>query len=118
MKIRIKDNSIRLRLSPEEVQQLADKGIVEKQCHFPQQTLSYGVQSKAGIEHPYAQFKEECILVFVSSAFAKAWPDNETVGVYHTTKEGLSLVIEKDFQCLTPREGEQEEKLYPNPEAQ
>lgn len=118
MKIRIKDNSIRLRLSPEEVQQLADVGLVESQCHFPGKMFCYWVQSKAGIEHPYAQFKDEHILVFVASAFANAWPDNETVGVHHTTKEGLSLVIEKDFQCLKPREGEQEEKLYPNPEAQ
>jgi len=29
----------------------------------------------------------------------------------------LSILVEKDFACLAPREGEDETDMYPNPKA-
>lgn len=118
MKIRIKDDSIRLRLSSEAVHTLAENGCVESECRFPTQTLTYGVMVEDGLNAPYARFEANGIHLIIPKDFATAWLNNDEVGLYHTTEQGFSLVVEKDFQCLKPREGESEDNLYPNPQAQ
>ena len=48
------------------------------------------------------------------------WADSEQVSIeaVQTIDDGseLKILVEKDFACLTPREGEDESDLFPHPE--
>ncbi len=49
-----------------------------------------------------------------------AWATSEQVSIEGEQVlddgETLSLLVEKDFVCLAPREGEDESDMYPHPE--
>lgn len=49
------------------------------------------------------------------------WAESERVSIRSEQDLGngelLHILIEKDFACLAPREGEDETDMYPNPNA-
>lgn len=99
MKIRMKGNSLRLRLTRSEVAELADLGTVVERVEFPNAELIYELQSSSDIGEPVASFENGGIRVVVSEAEARDWAATNRVGI--ATQCGpLSLLIEKDFQCL------------------
>jgi hypothetical protein len=58
------------------------------------------------------------ITVSVPPEAAAGWATSEIVGLFgeDTVDAGpLAVLIEKDFTCVTPRQGEQELDTYPNP---
>lgn len=114
MKIRINGDSIRMRLSPEEVESLVSKGSIIDHCSFPSGRLTYGVLSSNGNAIDVEYVANE-IKVIIPKTDLHDWDTNERVGFEHTTEEGLFLLIEKDFKCLKPRKHESETHLYPNP---
>jgi hypothetical protein len=121
MKIRILSNTIRLRLSQTEVQQLRNSGQVKDSIRFgvsPSQQLNYILQ-KAPIASIVATFFGNDICVSVPIDEADLWADTEQVALSHQMPigqaEALSILIEKDFQCLTERGHEDETDLFPNP---
>jgi hypothetical protein len=121
MKIRILSNTIRLRLSQTEVHQLRNSGQVKESVRFgiaPSQQLNYMLQ-KAPIASIIATFFGNDICVSVPIDEADHWADTEQVALSHQMPiaqgETLSILIEKDFQCLTERANEDESDLFPNP---
>lgn len=117
MKIRINNNSIRLRLNPEEVTQLCKEGKVMSICHFPNAVFKYSV-SKSSKDSISADFASETISVEIPSNELVNWDKDERVGFEFTTEDNLFILVEKDFQCLQPRKHEKEDHLYPNPLAE
>lgn len=117
MKLRIKDNSIRLRLSQTEVQNLMNKGEVISTTHFGHRQLYYELTAN-GTEFT-AQFVNDRISVNVPSSVADQWASSEEVGMATTISlpenNQLQVLIEKDFQCLIDRPNEDESNLYQNP---
>lgn len=114
MKIRINGNSVRMRLNPEEVEELVQKGTAQDTCTFPNAVFSYEIQASQGHEIE-AKFEHNAVRVLIPEESLNDWDKDSRVGFEHNTSEGLFILIEKDFQCLHPRKHEKEEHLYPNP---
>ena len=122
MKLRIRDNSIRLRLMRGEVDTLRDSGIVEASTGFPGgRSFRYLVESSPAIVNPAAFYSENEIIVRLPETAVLAWATSEQVSIEGEQVlddgEKLRILIEKDFICLTGREDEDESDMYPHPEA-
>ena len=120
MKLRIRDNSVRLRLSKSEVDQFASGGRVEAQTRFGESiALSYALQASSDIDTVTARLEENRITVLVPETTGMSWTAGNQVGFSGEMPVGdgdtLSILVEKDFQCLTERPGEDETDMYPHP---
>lgn len=118
MKLRIKGNSIRLRLTQTEVKNFASSGIVEEITSVGPQQLKYALKSQTQDQPLLASFDNNTLTVFMADNLARAWYDVEDVGYRHLsqTPEGdeLFLLVEKDFVCLDETFEDQSDN-YPNP---
>jgi hypothetical protein len=118
MKLRIKGNSLRIRLTKTEVSKLAETGYLEEQTSFPKNRFMYALQKTDAVTELSATFENNKITVFVPEAFIKDWPTNNVVGL--ETKMPLPgtghlyLLIEKDFVCLDETTEDQGDN-YENP---
>ena len=106
MKLRIQDNSIRLRLTRSEVDALDADGSVAASVSFPDGArLEYSLETSSLTGQPRAQFSTDRLVVQVPQAIARQWAVTEEVSITgaQPLEDGeLSLLIEKDFACLTP----------------
>ena len=84
MKLRIRGNSIRLRLGEREVAQLVESGRVAERLQFsvsPGESLTYAIVSSAEAKEIAASFAENEIRVIVPAAAAKEWASSTQVGM-------------------------------------
>ena len=118
MKIRIKGNSVRFRLTKSEVETLAKTGLVQETTNFPQNTFTYALKVKKGINTLEAEYHNNQITVFFPENLQKEWVVNSVVGynndVDWSPKDGLYLLVEKDFTCMDNTIEDQSDN-YPNP---
>lgn len=118
MKIRIKGNSLRIRLSRTEVNKLAGEGFLEEQISFGNSKLVYGLQTSSEFVQLSADFIENKITMYVPHSFVKDWPKNEIVGFDALMQLGdtgsLYLLLEKDFICIDATTEDQADN-YENP---
>lgn len=122
MKIRIKDNSVRFRLTRGEVDQMRDTGVVASVTSFPgTRQLTYSIESSPASVHPAALYSENSITVRLPETVVLAWATTEQVSIEgeQVLDDGdkLSILVEKDFACLAPRDGEDESDMFAHPEA-
>lgn len=122
MKLRIRDNSIRLRLERAEVETLRDDGLVTSRTAFPGgREFGYVVESSPASVNPGAVLSDSTVTVRLPETTVLAWANSEQVSIAGEQRlaEGdmLSILVEKDFACLAPREGEDESDMYPHPNA-
>lgn len=122
MKLRIRGNTLRFRLTQGEVDALAASGRVEDGTTFgPGAKLVYALALRAGIPAPVARLEGARIEVGLPEEAARAWASSDQVGIEaEQAIEGggtLRLLVEKDFACLKPRTGEDDEDAFPHPEA-
>ena len=119
MKLRLKDNTIRIRLSMDEVNTLMEEENISSLTSFPgQQSLSthlnLGTQDGVGVT-----FRDNVLHLALPKEKMKDWHRNDQVGhcwLIDLDQGGhLEITLEKDFKCLTDRPGEDESALYPNP---
>ncbi|MDX1629204.1 MAG: hypothetical protein R3345_10930 [Fulvivirga sp.] len=120
MKLRIKGNTLRLRLSQTEVKKFASEGQVSDSISFPAGQLIYTLLAD-DCDKIDASFNETFVTVSLPKDKGHHWATSEQVGlsaeVPISAEESLSVLVEKDFQCLKPREGEDESDLFRNPAA-
>lgn len=120
MKLRIKGNSIRLRLSQSEVSNLAENAKVEDSISFGHERLTYALTTSNEAKETAAQFKDGRIEIIVPAPVAAQWTKTEQVGFGAEQNlpdgETLKILVEKDFACLTEREGEDETDAFPHPQ--
>lgn len=112
MKIRIKGDALRYRLTRSEVERFAQEGIFTDSIAIGGNTLTYALQ-RANQAELSALFKDNTIIVNVPSAIADEWTGTEKVG-FSGIDGGLNLLIEKDFTCLDTVDEDQSDN-YPNP---
>lgn len=120
MKLRIRGNSIRLRLSQTEVAGLEDSGRVTDQIVFgPGAQLAYALVVDKAIDVTQAAFEDGTITVAIPGDVMATWLDPAEVSIHGSQPlaegEPLEILVEKDFACLEPREGEDQENLFVNP---
>lgn len=120
MKLRIRGDSLRLRLSQAEIARLRETSEVSDRIRFADRSLDYVLVS-ADIEAVRARFDGDRIEVAVPRDLARSWTESERVGIEAeqvlASGEPLRLLIEKDFKCLAPRPGEDDADAFPNPDA-
>lgn len=124
MKLRIRGDSLRLRLSKSELAQLEGQGIVCETIHFgplPQQKLQYCLQISQAAQAIVATYTENCIRVILPHSLTDPWFAPHQVSLYGQQAIGsdrtLTILIEKDFACLKPRPGEDDGDAFANPNA-
>jgi hypothetical protein len=119
MKLRVHGNSLRLRLSQSEVAQFSKTGFVEDSIEFaPGVKLSYSVESFSSVPALRAAYQNHCLRIQVPTAAAREWFTSDRVGISAEqpieSGRALSVLIEKDFQCLHGDE-QRDPDAYPNP---
>jgi len=122
VKLRIRDNSVRLRLTRGEVDSLRLQGVVAATTGFPGgREFQYRVESSPAIVNPAAFFSENTISIRLPETAVLAWATSEQVSLpgEQVLDDGakLNILVEKDFACLAPREGEDEADMFPHPDA-
>lgn len=122
MKLRIRGNSVRLRLAQSEVAQLVKGGRVSESIQFsvfPRSLLSYTVVTSSADKEITARLVDSEIKVTVPEGLAQGWANSEQVGLKHLqqidSEVNLSILIEKDFRSLEPRPDEDQSDTFTNP---
>lgn len=119
MKIRIKGNSIRLRLSKPEVDQFGKEGYLEERTEFTDNALIYALQTGGQSEELSAGFSVNKITVYMPANYAQMWVSTNEVGYSNMqgigTDKELFLLVEKDFKCIDPTGLEDQSDNYENP---
>lgn len=120
MKLRIKGNSIRLRLTKTEVAQFAETGYLQESTEFGNTSLTYALAKVNEVNELSAVMENTTITVQVPASIATQWTSTEEIGFQnnHTLPNGkaLFLLVEKDFVCLDNTFEDQSDN-YPNPNA-
>lgn len=118
MKLRIKGDTLRLRLSRAEAEIFARDGSVSDAIHFPGGgRLVYALGRTNGAAAA-VRFDGAAVRVELPAADAAAWlatDEGFQAALPLDSGQTLNILIEKDLQCLHRREGEDESDLYPNP---
>ena len=119
MKLRIRGNSIRLRLLKSEVETFARDGRVSEQTSFGSNALRYTLAMSRDVETIVAKLDENEIVVQILEQTARDWTTNEEVGFDVEQSVGadetLSIVVEKDFVCIDRLDDPDRDDAFPNP---
>jgi hypothetical protein len=121
MKLRIKGNSIRFRVTPSEVERLLRCGEIREHIQFtaiPNDRLTYEVLSSSSEPIATVAYGFGNITVKVPQVQLTRWAGSGEVGIYTNVAlhddQVLSVAIEKDFACLDLSDAENED-TFPNP---
>ena len=114
MKLRIKGDSLRLRLTRGEVAALASDGVLSERMQLPGASLTYAIVADPDATSMSAQLHDGALTVTAPAAMVRSWVGSEAISL--EAQDGpLRILVEKDFACLTPREGEDDSDAFPNP---
>lgn len=119
MKLRIKGDSLRLRITPSEMRTFLDQGRIAETIHFaaaPDARLTYALEH-GSCEALTLRYQEDEAAIVVPTTQARAWADSEDVGIYAAVPNGngmLEIIIEKDWACLGRGDAENAD-TFPNP---
>jgi hypothetical protein len=109
MKLRMLDSSVRLRLTPEEVEIFGRGGRLESTACFPNGgVFAYALSVTVG-DAMTARFDDDCIEVQVPRPAAAQWAHGDEVSLSAeqlTTGGVFRILVEKDFHAFPPREGD------------
>jgi hypothetical protein len=115
VKLRIRGNSIRLRLSRGEVDALRTTSAVEEKVALSPTPLVYRIERSVAAQHTSVRFDGARLVVEVPDAVARDFYETDRVGFEDTHGE-MRILVEKDWQCLAPRD-EDESDAFPHPNA-
>jgi hypothetical protein len=118
MKLRIKGNSIRLRLLRSEVERFAAEGSISEAVHFGAQSLRYTLIASPSTETIRSRFDNGEIVIEIPADEASSWAESDHVSIAAEQPiggENLSILVEKDFACLDRPNDPDREDAFPNP---
>lgn len=125
MKIRIKGNSVRLRLTKTEVETFGKTGEFKEETHLFGGVFHYQLKSSNKHSTLAASWENNGIVFYMPIELAESWVSSNDVGHQHVftipatdtqPQQELFLLIEKDFVCLDNTFEDQSDN-YPNPNA-
>lgn len=123
MKLRIRANSLRLRITRPELDRLIREGRIEETIFFAPDDgsrLAYSLEHTAAASVPTVRFVPPSLEVRIPTSQAQQWSLGEDVGIHATIdlgpKGSLDLLVEKDFACLHGSD-EENRDAFPNPNA-
>ncbi|HEY8782341.1 MAG TPA: hypothetical protein VIM16_12025 [Mucilaginibacter sp.] len=112
MKIRIKNNSLRFRLTRSDVKQLAVTGHLDEKVIFGKQSLIYAIKLTDDV-HLSSAYKNDTVTLFMPKSMISELISSDRIG-FENNNEALHLSVEKDFTCLD-NVAEDQSDNYPNP---
>jgi hypothetical protein len=102
MKLRFRQNSLRLRVNQREVNELASGIALEEDVSFPGNARMRYILEPYG-QHTTASFEGGVIRVSAPGNDVKEWANSEAIGMYfNLPADGsvLKVAIEKDLECV------------------
>jgi hypothetical protein len=120
MKLRIKGNSIRLRLSQTEVDQLQLNNQISDEVAFAEEQKLVYILTIVDANTFSISFIDSEIKIQLPETAARQWLNPSEVSLSTTVKKEnieLKLLVEKDFSCLKKRPHEDESDLFPHPDS-
>ena len=125
MKLRIRGDSIRLRLKRAEVDQIAAGASIVEETHFPNAVLTFRLDVSENNDDAAASFNSGSLVVSLPKSRVLDWAGTDEVSLVAEQilpgTGSLSLLIEKDFSCLEPghhRDCADDADTFPHPHAQ
>ncbi|MDB5004294.1 MAG: hypothetical protein JWQ34_2519 [Mucilaginibacter sp.] len=115
MKLRIKNNGIRYRLTKTDVANLAQYGFVKEKVNFGDTELVYVLQDTDD-DKISVDFKNNIMTMYIPKIMIGKLANTDKVGFENNNGE-VQLLIEKDFTCLD-NVAEDQSDNYPNPLAE
>ena len=120
MKLRIRGNSVRFRVTKGELDAIAEAGSAEDAVRFsPTAELRYRIDVKSS-GPVTAAFEGSSVKVVLPRPLVERWLGAEEVSIYAEQPLGeggvLKILVEKDFTCLAPRDDEDDSDLFANPQ--
>ena len=117
MKLRIKGNTIRIRLTQTEIKNLMQTGYVEEITEFPKdRSLKYRITKSDRFE---CNLEDNIVSIGLESGIIEQWSNSDQVSIGGDLNlendSKLRILVEKDFKCLTERP-EDERDMFPNPQ--
>jgi hypothetical protein len=123
VKLRIKGNSLRLRVTRSDLVSFLTSGSIDETIHFTPDKdalLTYVLRHEPSAVAATVEYKPTEVVVILPTADARTWADSNRVGIYAKLNLGvhgeLELVVEKDFACLDLSDAENAD-TFPNPNA-
>ena len=121
MKLRIKGNSLRLRVSRSELTRFLSPSRIEETIHFgpgSEAMLTYALESAPLNTEATIRYSPHELTVNISEEQTRKWSEAREVGIYTTVDIGakglLEVIIEKDFGCID-RSDEDNTDTFANP---
>ena len=119
MKLRIKGNTIRFRLTKSEVEYFGNIFYIEEKTEFGNNSLTYAL-STSDHSKISATFNNNKIEINIPKQIAQGWITSNRVGIDGEIEieqnKKLYILIEKDFKCLDDTIEDQSDN-YENPSA-
>jgi hypothetical protein len=122
MKLRIKGNSLRLRVSRVDLANLLHDGRIDETIQFTPDArakLTYGLEIRSCDQEISVQYYDCQVRLVLSTKAAMRWANGDEVGLYGesaTDSEPLQLSVEKDYACID-RDDADNAEAFPNPKA-
>ncbi len=124
MKLRIKGNSLRMRVGRAELTRFLHDGRIEDTIHFaaePEARLTYALEvSVVDTAQTQVRYLPQEVTVVLTPGQVRQWSQDGEVGVDTKVPLGagskLEVGIEKDFACLD-RSDEDDKDTFANPNA-
>jgi Family of unknown function (DUF7009) len=117
MKIRILNDAIRLRLERDEVDAIRIGELVEASTHFADAQVFRYCLHAGDVSAVQSTFRDSRLTVVLPAQIASQWANDETAVSIRGEHGPISVLVEKDFECLDPRAGEDQSNRFRNPNA-
>jgi len=129
MKLRIRGNSLRLRLLRGEVEQFGKTGRITETIRFGTSAatqLSYVLEADGEARQISAKFSDNKVTVMIPDQMARTWIESGQVSLMSdqpiengeqngTSESVLKILIEKDFVCLDREDDPDNIDAFPHP---
>ncbi len=120
MKIRIKENSVRIRITQSELTNLSNGDAVTERTYFPGGSVFVHTLIKSPSTSRIAiSFDGYEMIVSIPEAAVRDWSESDEPGIEEILPNGraggLQILIEKDYACLHKRS--EDVDVFPNPKA-
>lgn len=123
MKLRIKGDALRLRVSRSELDRFLRGERIEETIHFSSDLdakLTYSLENAADGASTGVRYRPGQVVVMLAKDQVETWSEPSQVGIYTSLQIGptvsLELVIEKDYACLD-RDDRDNADTFDNPHA-
>jgi hypothetical protein len=123
MKLRIKNNSLRFRVTRSDLANLINSSRIEETIYLApdeQARLTYALEHEPTLSSAVVRYQSPQVVIVLPTKDARTWAETDDVGIYARVDLGargaLDLIVEKDFACVDLSDAENID-TFPNPNA-